>query len=212
METAFEILKTIFSALYIIVFVVAVIKLPRYKETPLKYFPLVLLFTIVAEFTGKYYPTPNIIVFNIYYFFYFSLLFYIFMKTIDEEKFKNYIKAGIVIYLVFYVRDLIFLDINTKSFTPSYVAGAGVLVYCIILYYIGILQSSKVLIVKNDLLFWVSVGLFLFYTGYLPIKIIRETWAIEKNEFFSILMVIQFVLIIVMYLFFLTGFLWMRKR
>jgi hypothetical protein len=67
------------------------------------------------------------------------------------------------------------------------------------------------LVIKNDLLFWVSVGLFLFYIGYIPIKIIR-TWFYKPDSFFEILLVIQSSLIIIMYLFFLTGFLWMKKR
>lgn len=211
MVTVLTILENTFMALYVIVFIISLYKLPFYRDTSLKYLPLVLLFTIIAEVTGKYYGSPNVVVFNIYYVFYFSLLYYIFMRSIDQEKFKKYIKIAIVIYWIFYLRDLMFIDIFEKSFTPSYLAGAGVLIFCIILYYISILQSSLVLVVKNDLLFWVSVGLFLFYIGYLPIKILR-TWFYEYDKFFVILQVIQFSLVTVMYLFFLTGFLWMTKR
>lgn len=197
------------------VFVVAVLKYPHYKKTPLVFFPIVLLFTIVAEFSGRYvrdvYELPNAIIYNIYYIFYFSLLIYIFMKVIDVEKFKNYIKIGIGVYWLFYLGDWLFTNFMEIGFMISYFVGAGVLVFAIILYYISILQSSLVLVVKNDLLFWVSVGLFLFFIGYVPIKIIR-TMFYEASNFFELLMVIQLSLIVVMYLFFLTGFLWMKKR
>jgi hypothetical protein len=197
------------------VFVVAVLKYPLYKKTPLVFFPIVLLFTIVAEFSGRYvrdvYELPNAIIYNIYYIFYFSLLIYIFMKVIDVEKFKNYIKIGIGVYWLFYLGDWLFTNFMEIGFMISYFVGAGVLVFAIILYYISILQSSLVLVVKNDLLFWVSVGLFLFFIGYVPIKIIR-TMFYEASNFFELLMVIQLSLIVVMYLFFLTGFLWMKKR
>jgi len=211
----FEILDNTKWALYVGVFVVAVLKYPLYKKTPLVFFPIVLLFTIVAEFSGRYvrdvYGLPNAIIYNIYYFFYFSLLIYIFMKIIDVEKFKNYIKIGICVYWLFYLGDWLFTNFMEIGFMISYFVGAGVLVFAIILYYISILQSSLVLVVKNDLLFWVSVGLFLFFIGYVPIKIIR-TMFYEASNFFELLMVIQLSLIIVMYLFFLTGFLWMKKR
>ncbi|HLT49968.1 hypothetical protein [Aequorivita nionensis] len=215
MTILFETLDYTKWALYVGVFVVAVLKYPLYKKTPLVFFPIVLLFTIVAEFSGRYvrdvYELPNAIIYNIYYIFYFSLLIYIFMKVIDVEKFKNYIKIGIGVYWLFYLGDWLFTNFMEIGFMISYFVGAGVLVFAIILYYISILQSSLVLVVKNDLLFWVSVGLFLFFIGYVPIKIIR-TMFYEASNFFELLMVIQLSLIVVMYLFFLTGFLWMKKR
>ena len=202
-------------ALYAIVFVISLIKFPLYKNSYLKFLPLILLLTLVAETMGMYinkvYGPPNIVIFNIYYFFYFSMFFYLFMKVIEEVKFKKYIKIGIGIFWVFYLRDLIFTDIFNESFTTSYIAGAGILIFSITLYYISILQSSLVFVVKNDLLFWISVGLFLFYIGYLPIKILRS-WFYNFNSFFEILQLIQFSLIIIMYLCFLMGFLWMKKR
>lgn len=202
-------------ALYVIVMIVAIIKYPLYKKTPLKYLPIILFFTIVTEYVGyftKYdYLIINQVVYNTYYLIHFTFFFYVFMKMIDDVKFKNYIKIGIVIFWLVFLSDVVITGIFEKSFTRTYIAGAGILVFCIILYYINILQSSLVLVIKNDLLFWVSVGLFLFYIGYLPIKIIK-TWFYKPDSFFEILMIIQFSLITIMYLFFLTGFLWMKKR
>jgi hypothetical protein len=216
LETTVTILQNTFLALYAIVFVISIIKFPLYKSTPLKFLPLIYFFTMITEYVGKYMKDViefhnNYIVFNIYYLIHFSFLFYVFLEMIDDNRFKKYIKIGLVILWLFFLSDLIFTGIFNDSFTRTYIAGAGILIYCIILYYISILQSSLVLVVKNDLLFWVSVGLFLFYIGYLPIKIIK-TWFYEADDFFNLLLVIQFSLIIVMYLFFLIGFLWMKKR
>ena len=215
MKTVLTFLENSSMTLYVVVFLISIYRLPLYIKTPLKYLPVILLLTLITEVLGGYirdvYGPPNIIVFNIYYFFYFSLFYYIFLNVIEEKKFKKLIRIGVVLYWVFYLKDLIFVDIVNDSFLYSYIAGAGILVFCIILYYISILQSSLVLVVKNDLLFWVSVGLFLFYIGYLPIKMMR-TWYYEINKFFEILWIIQFSLINVMYVFFLIGFLWMKKR
>lgn len=201
--------------LYVIVFVISIFKYPLYKNTPLKLLPIIFGLTMLTEFLGTYirdeYGPFNAIIYNIYYGLYFSMFFYVFMKTIEEAKFKKYIKIGIGIYWLLYLVDWFVNDATAFVFITSYIAGAGILIFCIILYYISILQSSLVLLIKNDLLFWVSVGLFLFYIGYLPIKIIR-TWFFKLNSFFEVLLTIQFSLIIVMYLFFLTGFLWMKKR
>lgn len=204
-------------ALYVIVFILAIYKFPLYKNTPLKFIPLILFFTIITEFFGEYIKEEygdvlsNIALFNVYYLAYFTFFFYVFLKVIDEASFKKYIKISIVVFWLFYLSDLIFTDIFRESFTRAYITGAAGLIFCIILYYISILQSSLVLVVKNDLLFWISVGLFLFYIGYIPIKIIKS-WYYQFDSFFQILLIIQFSLIIVMYSFFLIGFLWMKKR
>lgn len=204
-------------ALYIVVFVVAIYKFPLYKDTALKFIPVILLFTILTEFFGGYIKdvttsfSSNIVLFNVYYLFYFSFFFYIFMKVIEIGRFKGYIKICFLVFWIFWISDFLFTDILRESFTRSYIVGAGGLIFCIILYYISILQSSLVLVVKNDLLFWISVGLFLFYIGYIPIKIIRS-WYFRMDSFFQLLLIIQFSLIIVMYSFFLIGFLWMKKK
>src|SRR5690606_7570886 len=153
-------------------------------------FLIVLLHILLIEFLGRYirdvFSLPNGNIFNIYFVFYFSLLLYIFMKVIEIEKFKRYIKIGLGLYLLSYFRDWLFTDFIERGFLVSYFVGAGVLVFAIILYYISILQSSLVLVVKNDLLFWISVGLFLFYIGYIPIKIIK-TLFYEASTFFKLL-------------------------
>lgn len=206
-------------ALYIVVFVVAIYKFPLYKDSSLRLIPVILFFTLATEFIGGYIKyeyrdtLSNIILFNVYYLFYFSLFLYVFMRIIEEEKFKWYIKISIIIFWIFYISDFVFTDIFTQSFTRSYFAGASGLIFCIILYYISILQSSLLLVVKNDLLFWISVGLFLFFVGYIPIKIIKSWYFyFQMESFFQILLIIQFSLIVVMYSFFLIGFLWMKKR
>lgn len=217
MDTTVSILQIAFMTLYVVVFAVAIYKFPLYKDTALKLILVILFFTILTEFWGGYIRDKykeiisNVGLFNFYYLIYFSFFFYIFMKVIKEQKFKKYIKVGLVIFWLFYLRDLVFVGLMDNSFILSYLSGSVILIYCIILYYISILESSLILVIKNDLLFWISVGLFLFYIGYIPIKIIK-TWFYEPGIFFDLLIIIQFSLIIVMYSFFLIGFLWMKKR
>lgn len=216
METILQNLESVFFSLYVIVFLISIIRFPLYRNTALKFLPVILFATMATEYFGDYLKDLgnkpiNFAVFNLYYLMHFSLFFYIFMKMIENSGFKKNIKIGYGIFLLFYLSDLFFTGFFKDSFTIAYLAGASILIFCIILYYISILQSSLVFVVKNDLLFWVSVGLFLFYIGYLPIKIIK-TWFYKPDSFFNLLLILQFSLIIIMYLCFLTGFLWMKKR
>src|SRR5690606_14165530 len=135
-------------AVYAIVMVVSLIKFPLYKDTSLKVLPIILLFTLLTESVGRFivcqYGPPNVIIYNIYYFFDFSLFDYVFMKVIEEEKFKQYIKIGIVLYWLFYVWDWFFTDFIKQGSLVSYFGGAVILFLCNILYDISSLQPSLV--------------------------------------------------------------------
>jgi hypothetical protein len=94
----------------------------------------------------------------------------------------------------------------------TYVVGAVILIGCIILYFIEILGSTGILYIREDLLFWISVGLLLFYVGYIPIKLTRYFFAIENVDVYMNLRRVHLLLILIMYGCFITGFLWMKRR
>lgn len=201
-------------ALYAIVLCISIVRLPLYIKTPLKILPIVFFITVLTEFKGFYIigdkPYDNTI-HNIYNLLFFLLFYYIYLQTVASKLFKLLIKCALAIVMIPFLWECFNVDIVLGSFFITYIVGACLLVMCIILYFITILQSSKILVVKQDLLFWISIGLFLFYIGYLPIKVMRSM-SYASTDFFNLLFLIQSCLIIVMYFCFLIGFLWMRKR
>ncbi len=203
-------------ALYAIVFIVSIIKFKSYKNSPLKILPLIFGITIFTE----YYSTFTHKIFNytgtfhnIYNFLFVILFYYIYLRTLENNSFKKIIKSAFLIVSIIFIWECFTLKIFGDSFVKTYVIGACLLVVCIVLYFIAMLQSSLILEIKRDLLFWISIGLFLFYIGYLPIKVIRSLYFENTDlNFIYLLLIIQSFLIIIMYLCFLIGFLWMKKK
>ncbi len=215
MEIIKQILNYSYLALYALVLAFSILRFPLYRNTALRLLPLIFFFTFATEYTGAYLyeilGIPNLALYNVYYLFHFSFFLYVFMRMVDNRAFKRNIAVSIGIFILVFFMDVLITDVYTKSFMWTYLAGSLFLVYSIILYYIDVLQSPKVLVVKNDLLFWISVGLFLFYIGYIPIKILK-TWFFSQTVFFDMLFIIHYSLIVVMYLCFLIGFLWMKRK
>ena len=215
METAKEILYYSFMVFYALVLCFSIIRYQDYKHTPLRLLPVIFFFTFITEYTGAYVygilGVPNQVIYNIYYLFHFGFFLFVFMRMVNDRVFKNNILMAMGVFVGVFFADLIFTDVYRQSFVWTYLAGSLFLVYSIVLYYIDILESPRVLVVKNDLLFWVSVGLFLFYIGYIPIKILKA-WFFTQSSFFGILYIIHYSLIVVMYLCFLIGFLWMKRK
>lgn len=185
----------------------------RYKNTPLKYFPLILWYTLLNEFIGGsgIFAYNNVLIYNIYNIIYFLFFFYIFGYFVSNVKYKSWIGIGMIVYLVTSIINPFFQNFITESQLLSYVVGACLLLFCIILYYIEILSTSQVLIINRELLFWISVGLLLFYVGYIPIKLTRVFFEFNNTMYLS-LRIVHRLLIVLMNISFVIGFLWMKRK
>lgn len=184
-----------------------------YKNSPLRYFPFILWYTLINEFIGGsgIFEYNNVLIYNIYNLIYFLFFLYIFRYFVANTKYKNWIRISAVIYLFASVINPFFQNFITESQLFSYVLGACLLLFCIILYYIEILSTSQVLIINRELLFWISVGLLLFYVGYIPIKLTRVFFEFNNTMYLS-LRIVHRLLIILMNISFIIGFLWMRRK
>ncbi len=201
---------------YVIVFCLSIYRLPEYKNTPAKFLPIIFLITIFTEYHGGYLMSKGSFdntYHNIYFLLFFLLFYFIYHNTLEKKIFKLIIKCSAILLFIPFIWEINTVDIVRGTFGITYIVGAILLVTCIIFYFISILQSSRVLVIKNDLLFWISVGLFLFYIGYIPIKLMRSQYFETTDiEFIYTLLIIQGSLIIVMYVCFIIGFLWMKRR
>ncbi|HBY69983.1 MAG: hypothetical protein CMC07_07920 [Flavobacteriaceae bacterium] len=192
----------------------AVLFYDKYKHTVLKYFVWILIYNLINEFSAKYvyyWFGTNAIMYNVYNTIYFLYFFYVFWNFIKSKTYKRWIVYSVILFLAVTVVNVITINAFYESLLYSYIAGACLIIICIILYYIEILSDSRVLHIKEDLLFWISIGLLLFYVGYIPIKISRSFFT-TNMDFFVTLYNVQRALIIVMNSCFIIGFVWTKKK
>jgi hypothetical protein len=153
----------------------------------------------------------NALFYNVYNIVFFLYLYYIFFQYIRTVQYRNWIIAGAILFVIASFLNALFDSFIHYPQLLAYSIGACLLIVDIILYYIEILSTNKVLNIRQNLLFWISVGLLLFYVGYLPIKLTRTFFSSQENVF-STLQFVHWLLIIIMNSCFTIGFLWTKKK
>mgnify|MGYP006325660507 CR=1 FL=1 len=219
-------LENSYIPLYGVTFLISLWRYSKYYDTPLKFLPVVLLYTFLTELLGEIvadstkfnlsfqnkYSDYNIVIYNIYNVVFFLYFYYVFRCYIKKEEHRKFITIASGIFLVISLVNPFLQNFVIEPQLYTYVFGAVILICCIILYFIELLGSPRILYVKGDLLFWISIGLLLFYVGYIPIKLTRYFFAIENVDVYMNLRRVHLLLIIIMYGSFITGFLWMKRR
>ena len=115
------------DALYIITFIVAILNYNKYRQTPLKYLPILLLLTIVFEFFGKYLAqvmpghANNSVVYNSYHILAFCFYYIIIRNYISNVVFKKWINIFLVLFLLTSVLNPFYEDFLKRSQIIAYV-------------------------------------------------------------------------------------------
>lgn len=186
----------------------------KYKHTALKFLPIVLGYMFLLEIFGVklyHYLDFNALFYNVFNLCFYLFFFYVFYYFLHKRSNKKGVIILVGIFIISLIVDLITFDFVHESLLYSYITGGCLIVICVILYFLEMLNSSRVLSLRQDLLFWMGIGLLLFYMGYIPVKITRLYFASEQNTFMTLLIMHQ-VLIIILYGCFTAGLLWKMKK
>lgn len=214
-----------FMILYAITVGVAVWRYPRYYDTPLKFFPILLMYTFLNELLGEiiydydevslilgpiFYN--NWIIYNIYNIIFYLYFYYIFWSYVKDESCRKLIIAGAIIFLTTSFLNLFFQDFTYEPQIYAYVVGGLVLIICIVLYALQLHKLTGKWFVQHNLISWLSLGLLVFYCCYIPIKILRQYNAIEGIAENPLIRKIHIVLILFMNACFILGFIKMSRK
>jgi hypothetical protein len=184
----------------------------KYKYTFLKYFLFMLWLIVFVEFFAIYYVQKtghNQILYNLYHSINFPFLFILYRTYIKNEKQRKAIGVFIPIYLVFFFGNIFFQNYFTQIQTIPFIIGALFTIISILFYFLEILNTDKVLKVSENLLFWISIGLLLYFVGKIPLRIVKNYWKEISN--YQSYYIVEYILSIIMNICFIIGFIWSRK-
>lgn len=212
--------------LYGLTLVVAIWRYPQYFDTPLRYFPILLMYTLVNELLGIFIlrnPDINLffnelytgytwVIYNIYNYVFFLYFFYVYWSYAALEKHKNWIKNGGILFVVVSLINPFFQSFAFESQLIAYVVGSLLLLLWILLFFRQHHENYGSWFNSRNLMCWLSFGLLIFYAGYLPIKIHRYYMYLNDLNGSPLIRRIHLLLIIALYLCFIIGFLRMRKK
>ncbi|NAS11101.1 hypothetical protein [Poritiphilus flavus] len=211
---------------YGIALLFALFKYPKYYDTPIKFFPVLLMYTFLNEILGwiirhddkysfvfnDFYADYNMVIYNIYNIVFFAYFIYVFRAYLPDGSIKKLLLILGAIFLIVSLINPMFQDFMIEAQIGIYVIGALVLITAIIFYFVDLQKRSGRWFHRKDLMSWIGLGMLIFYTGYLPIKIYRHFSAIHMVREPLYIRKIQLTLILLMYVCIIAGFLMMRRR
>jgi hypothetical protein len=158
-------IPTLISLLAVIIF---------YKKLQPKWLRLffyLLVFTLAVDvgavLYSYYFKKSNHFIINIYLPVSFSFYFLIFSKTFETKKFKTIIYTAFIVYLLFFLYDIIFIEGLYYFNTYSYCLGSILIVMCCLLYFMRLFTSDRLMNYFTIPMFWISTGLLFFFVGSL---------------------------------------------
>ncbi|WP_375325157.1 hypothetical protein [Flagellimonas sp. GZD32] len=173
---------------YLIVWIVAMARYRTYYDTPLKYYPMYLMYTLLTEVLGyliKYfdefqvvnvekYSWYNVLIYNIYSVISFTFYYYIYWLVVKKQKHKRWIIIGALVTLASYAISLFFQDPFYSNLYYADIIASIILLFNIWLYIKEKKQEESPYPMKYNLMFWTTLGLgvfhiiypFLFWVGY----------------------------------------------
>jgi len=194
---------------------IASIYINKYKNTALKYFILVLWYTVINEFVGIFYLRDNFdfnnaIIYNIYNILNFSYIYFLYAYYLNNKTNKKIALLFGILYILILIINGFFENYLIHFQRFPYIIAAFFVVIIIILYFREILNSEKVLHVKKNLFFWVSIGWLIYFVGNIPFRIVRNYY--ENLADASAIFLVNFTLTMIMNICFIIGFIWSEKK
>ena len=196
----------------------------KYKHTHLKFFLFLLWYITITEFLGWFltekrilvYVDENGLIYNLWLYnlleiITFSFLFYIYYKSLSTNIHKFWVSIFFISFLIVTIINWAFIQnfILEWSELPN-IFGSLFLIVSILFYLIQLLKSEQILIFHKSLLFWISIGLLIFYACTIPFSIKMNGYALIPG--IHKLFLIIYVSAIIMYLTFTFGFIWSKKE
>lgn len=189
----------------------------KVRNTYWKWFPVYLAIIVVIELTGEYFLyihrdlAINVAIYRyIGLPFEFLFIFWLFYQYAKPRKWPLLLAA---IYVVVWILDQVYFSkMNLYFDSFSYTIGNALLLICLFIFFIRFSNSNAILHYRSSMLFWVSLGLLIFYVGTLPFYGMRTTLYREYRSLFYVYWYIQFFLNYCMYSLFMVAFIWGRPK
>ena len=185
----------------------------KVKDNHFKWFVLYLLYIFLADLTGG---IIDIYLFsNVKYYDYFVIpvefifFFWLFRAELKNGKNRRLPVICLGVYLAAFLVDVIYFSRHQFPFYSfSYSVGNLLLLILILFFFIELINSNAILSYRQNMMFWINVGLLIYFLGTLPYYGLRNTFVYKYHRLHIIYNYITLILGCIMYLTFTLSFIW----
>ncbi len=190
----------------------------KWKHTYLKWFVVYLLIITCLELSNHlliYFNEEADIAFVNNLIVPFEILFinWFFYQTLNDKN-RKVVIPGVILYIVSLILENTIVT-NTGYYfkSLSYTVGNLFILIYLILFFLELVNSEKILAFKRLAVFWIALGMLIFYLGTFPFfGLYNEIVKQEYRDFFIKAAWIETSLNYSMYLLFTTGFIWGKTQ
>ena len=200
-------------------FLTGMLSWQKVKESIFKYFIFYLLYIFIADIIGYLININKPIGYNELYYNYavipveFNFFFWLFYKTLQPKKKKVLPIVCSGIYLTSIIIDALYFSKHHFLFNSvSYSIGNLLLLVIILIFFMQLVNSKEILSYKNNMVFWICVGLLIYYLGSLPYYGLTNTFVSKYQGIYILYNKIEHVLDCIMYLMFALSFIWGKPK
>lgn len=211
-----------FVVVYGITWLISVFAYKKYFDTVLRYFPILIAYTFFSELLGGIiaknenfqlifgyeHVNHNSVLYNLYHLCFFLFFTYVYWHVTENTKQKQILFYGGIVFVIVNLGNSLFQNPLVESLIVAYLFGIILLLYAVGFYFKETLMKFQLSTLRNSLLFWVSIGLFIFHITYFPLKIIRE----YDYYYYAPFRQFHLIMIVVMYVIFCFGFIFSKRR
>lgn len=191
----------------------------KIKNTYWKWFPIYLLIIVINEFLGRYLTCIENYSWNNYLFRFwgipiqFFFFYWLFYRQAKDKIEKKIVVVSVLVYIISFIVDVLYLRGERMwFFSFSYTTGNLLLVILIINYLLKFINSDEIIYYKRSMMFWVAIGLTIFYLGTFPFYALRNTLFYNYENIFYGYNYIQLIFGCLMYLVFALSFIWGKPK
>ena len=206
--------------------IVAFLYIKKWQTTLFRWFAFFLLFILIGECVGESLTrinTPisrslNLVWYdNIVIPIEFLYYFWIFYTNYELPKEKRLPMACIIIYIIGLVTDIVvfhpyFKAMQLPFYTFSYTLGNVLLLVLILTYFNRMATSTTVLKLNENMLFWISSGLLVYFLGTCMYWGLHNVLVTRYRPFAQAYSNIELILDILMYLTFTFSIIWVKPN
>lgn len=173
-----SVLQVVAIASEALCFIASLYFIRKLSDTTLHALPYILGFIFVSDLLGIILTQSvfeaNKLAFNLPYYnlttsFIIVLWTYLMIVNLNKGHCRNMLIIALGIYLFFFAVNISFIQELFKSLhTYSFTLGSIILCLATVCYLKQLVESDRIIHLKKDVMFWISVGLFSFYMINIP--------------------------------------------
>lgn len=175
--------------------------------------PAVIYFNEQLHFLKNTFLYRNFWLYNPYLIVNFCTYILYFKWNVSNDKIRDIINKGLILYVIISIANLIFSDIFFQSHSAvTYMLGSFFLLGVIFYYYFEILLSSKILNIKREISFYISFPALLHFLTTAPIFIYYKYYTTTSPGFVELSSSVIIGLNIFMYSSYGIAFIWLANK